>query len=98
MRPLTLDGCVQTELSDGELVVSTPDGVTGIILNAIGGAVLELCDGTRTVDDIVVFLCSQFSGTEPKTVSDDVRALLSRLLEAGIVEDVNSCGLEPSGP
>jgi len=98
MRPATVAECVRTDLSDGEIVVTTPDGVTGVILNAMGAAVLELSDGTRSDGDIVSFLCGQFSGADENAVSADVSALLARLLDAGIIEDVDACGADPSEP
>ena len=55
-KPCRVANLVRGELTDGEVVISVGGGDRALILNAIGDAVLELCDGSRTADDIAEFV------------------------------------------
>jgi pyrroloquinoline quinone biosynthesis protein D len=58
---------------------------TVVVLNGSGEAILERCDGQRTVDDIVAEL-----GARYQTVPDDeVRRFLTRLVARRCVEVVD---------
>lgn len=61
-------------------VLLSPETV--VVLNATGTAVLELCDGKRTVAGIVAELSARYS----QVVDEDVRRFLGRLLERRCVE------------
>ena len=57
-----------------------------VTLNETGSAVWSLCDGTRTVGEIINELASayQVASTE---IADDVNALVDQLVEAGFLPD-----------
>jgi pyrroloquinoline quinone biosynthesis protein D len=57
----------------------------GLVLNASAAAILQLCDGTRTIDDIATTL-STSTNTPRDRVEADVRDLLARLGDKGLVE------------
>ena len=57
-----------------------PEGA--LILNPTAAAVLELCDGKRTVGAIAAQLKTQYRG---ETVEDDVRRLLTRMSARGLL-------------
>lgn len=57
-----------------------PEGV--LALNSTAGVVLKLCDGKRTVCEIVAELEEQYPGAN---VADDVRRLISRISERGLL-------------
>jgi pyrroloquinoline quinone biosynthesis protein D len=57
----------------GRHVLLTPEAIT--VLNGTGAAVLGLCDGRRTVAEIVAELGGRYEGVD----GDDVRAFLDRL-------------------
>jgi len=57
----------------------------GLLLNASAAAIVELCDGTRTVDEIVEALASA-SGAPRDRIAADVAALLASLGDKGLVE------------
>ncbi len=57
----------------GQHVLLTPEAVT--VLNGTGAAVLELCDGQRTVTEIVAELRGRYASVE----DDEVRLFLDRL-------------------
>ncbi len=49
--------------------------------------ILQLCDGTRRVDDIVDLLAGKYAA-ERATIATDVVALLQELADKGLVTDV----------
>lgn len=57
----------------------------GLVLNASAAEIVKLCDGTRSVDDIVAALVAA-SGAPSERVSGDVRALLQSLEDRRLVE------------
>jgi pyrroloquinoline quinone biosynthesis protein D len=57
-----------------------PEGA--LALNATAAAILELCDGTRTIDAIAIELESRYQRT---TVREDVRHLLKRIAARGLL-------------
>lgn len=61
-------------------VLLTPETVT--LLNDTGAAILELCDGDRTVAEIV----AQLRGQYDRVADDEVRAFLADLLAKRRVE------------
>jgi pyrroloquinoline quinone biosynthesis protein D len=62
-----------------------PEGA--VRLNATAAEVLELCDGKRSLDDIVDTLAARYTGTD---VRDDVRGLLDALARKGLVVDASA--------
>lgn len=79
-------------MADDSLLVLRADGTEALLLNVTGGVVWELCDGTRTTDDIAAFVSSTVRAPEPDRVRQDVAALLLRLAQAGLIEDLERCG------
>jgi pyrroloquinoline quinone biosynthesis protein D len=61
-------------------VLLTPETVT--LLNGTGAAILELCDGERTVAEILTELCGRYD----RVADDEVRRFLSGLLAKRCVE------------
>ena len=57
-----------------------PEGV--LVLNQTGAAILGLCDGERTVVEIV----EELRGRYNHVAGDEVRDFLSRLVAKGLVE------------
>ncbi len=94
MRPKRVKDIIARDV-DEETVLITPDASRALVLNAVGGAVLDLCDGTRTVEEIVDFVCKNVAGADAE-VHKDVAALVAQLIEAGVVEDLDPCGPPPS--
>ncbi|HEY6077661.1 MAG TPA: PqqD family protein [Polyangiaceae bacterium] len=71
---------------DGEVVVSVGKQERALILNAMADAVLELCDGSRSVGDIAAFIRETLAVPAGANVEADVAAVLDELERAGIVE------------
>jgi pyrroloquinoline quinone biosynthesis protein D len=65
-----------------EHVLLVPEGV--VRLNPTAAEVLELCDGERSLDDIVVAVSARYEGAD---VGDDVRELIDALAQRGLVVD-----------
>ena len=61
-------------------VLLAPEGV--LVLNQTGAAILGLCDGERTVVEIVEELRGQYN----RVAGDEVRDFLSRLVAKRLVE------------
>jgi pyrroloquinoline quinone biosynthesis protein D len=65
-----------------EHVLLVPEGV--VRLNPTAAAVLELCDGERSVDEIVGALSARYEGPD---LRDDVEGLVDSLTQRGLVVD-----------
>jgi pyrroloquinoline quinone biosynthesis protein D len=65
-----------------EHVLLIPEGV--VRLNATAAEVLELCDGERSLDDIVGALAARYDGAD---LRDDVRGMVDAMAEKGLVVD-----------
>ncbi len=85
--PRRTPGLVLADLPEGEVVAQAAGGATAIILDPVAGAVVELCDGRRTVPEIAAFLCETLPGTDRSQVENDVARLVGELLVAGVLEE-----------
>ncbi len=86
LRPRRREGVVLADLPEGELVAQVAGGATAVILDPVGGAVIELCDGRRTVPEIAKFVCETLPVDDPGRVEADIARLVDELLAAGLVE------------
>ena len=86
VRPRLVPDVIRGELTEGEVVVSVGGGERALILNAIGDAVLELCDGSRTVADIAALLREVLAVPNDVDVARDVSAVDDELMRAGVVQ------------
>jgi pyrroloquinoline quinone biosynthesis protein D len=65
-----------------EHVLLVPEGA--VRLNRTAAEVLELCDGERSLDDIVGALSARYEGAD---LGDDVRGLVDAMTQRGLVVD-----------
>ena len=65
-----------------EHLLLIPEGV--VRLNPTAAEVLELCDGERSLDDIVGALSARYEGAD---LHDDVLELVGALAQKGLVVD-----------
>jgi pyrroloquinoline quinone biosynthesis protein D len=65
-----------------EHLLLVPEGA--VRLNPTAAAVLELCDGERSLEEIVGVLSARYDGAE---IGDDVRGLLEAMGQRGLVID-----------
>ena len=68
-----------------EHVLLVPEGV--VRLNPTAAAVLELCDGARSVEEIVGALSARYEGAD---LGDDVQGLVDGLTQRGLVIDASA--------
>ena len=68
-----------------EHLLLVPEGV--VRLNATAAEVLELCDGERSLDDVVGALSARYAGAD---LGEDVRGLVQAMAEKGLVVDADS--------
>ena len=68
-----------------EHLLLIPEGV--VRLNATAAEVLELCDGERSLDDVVGALSARYAGAD---LGEDVRGLVQAMAEKGLVVDADS--------
>ena len=82
-RPRLVTGArLQYDEVREEHMLLVPEGV--VRLNPTAVAVLELCDGERSVDEIVSTLSARYEGAD---VRDDVQGLVEGLSQRGLVVD-----------
>jgi pyrroloquinoline quinone biosynthesis protein D len=65
-----------------EHLLLVPEGA--VRLNPTAAEVLELCDGERSVEDIIGVLATRYGGAE---LDDDVRGLVDAMSQQGLLVD-----------
>jgi pyrroloquinoline quinone biosynthesis protein D len=68
-----------------EHLLLVPEGA--VRLNPTAAAVLELCDGERSLDEIAGILDARYKGAD---VHDDVRGLVDAMAQRGLLVDAAS--------
>lgn len=69
-------------------VVTVTNPVTGrvFVLNDVGRRIIELCDGSASVSDIIAKLRSEFHGVEATKVGADIDDFLNACADAQLIE------------
>lgn len=57
-----------------------------LMLNDTAPEILKLCDGERTIEEIVDSLAQRFSAVDRKVIEEDVVSFLSRIKARGLLE------------
>jgi hypothetical protein len=70
-----------------ETVVIRQEAAEALVLNEVGGRLLELLDGEATVEHLLERLLEEYE-VSPEDLAQDVEVYLKELLEAGIVIEV----------
>jgi Coenzyme PQQ synthesis protein D (PqqD) len=83
--PKRADSVVAQRASDTVVLLHLESG-RYFSLEGTGDRIWQLCDGHRTVKEMVRALSDEF-GVEPATVRDDMLALLGDLAAEGLVDD-----------
>lgn len=71
---------------ENEYLVYNPKDEKVYILNLVGGRILELCDGKRTIEDIAKKIIEEYADVSYEKCLDDVRKFVEKLAEIGLVE------------
>jgi pyrroloquinoline quinone biosynthesis protein D len=82
-QPCFAPGC-RWGSHDEERVVLFPEGM--IRVQGTGQNILELCDGQRTVQDIVTALSATYNGADAVKIREDVGNFLEALQQKRIVD------------
>ena len=69
----------------GEHVLLVPEGL--VRLNPTAAEVLDLCDGERSLDEIVSALSARYDGFD---LRDDVRGLVDAMTQRGLMIDAGA--------
>jgi coenzyme PQQ biosynthesis protein PqqD len=69
---------VLTQSAEDELVLLDLDAGTYFALNEVGARVWELCDGHRSLDDIIDTIEGEFEAPR-RVIEEDVHALVDQL-------------------
>jgi hypothetical protein len=70
---------------DGELLLYHPAQTTILYCNTSASLIWQLCDGRRTIEEIINLLAAAFE-QEPETVSNEVTATIDLFCNAGAME------------
>ena len=83
-QPKKKDSLIGEELEgmDEVIFVDTETG-SNFSLNTMASAILELCDGKHTADDIARVICETFDG-DMKRISRDTHAILTEFAAYGL--------------
>ena len=88
---LAVDPHIRYRRFEDEGVVVNQTRAEALVLNDVGTRLLELTDGSTTLEDCARRLCEEFEA-DPAEVEADVLRFASELLEAGVAHAVE---LEP---
>ena len=83
-RPTLRPGCRLSPASNPESLLLIPEGA--LRLHGPGRHILELCDGQRTLSEIVDKLCCVFPTAEASRIAAEAIQFLERLEGKGAVE------------
>ncbi len=82
-KTIVLEADYLLEKFDNEITVYHPSLTTSIYLNETGGLIWELCDGKRTVADIIALLEAEYPESREQ-IKAGVIDIISRLLAKNI--------------
>ncbi len=77
--PRLATGCRMSQSADLGPVLLLPESM--LRLTGPGPRIVELCDGTRTLGDVVASLQSEFRGADPEMIQREVLTFLASLNE-----------------
>lgn len=76
---------VRQRTIDTEAVVVRQKAAEVVVLNEVGGRILELLDGQRTLAEVIDVLAGEFE-VERTVLEADAVAFVREVVEAGVVE------------
>ena len=82
--PRLANGCRMSTAEGQEDMLMVPEGA--LRLRGPGCAIVDLCDGQRTLGQIVDELSQRFAPEDPARIDAEVRAFLQRLSDRGAIE------------
>lgn len=88
MRPQRIVGVSSRVLADGESVLLNQEGERALVLNPLATVVWQLADGQHTAEQISAIIAEHFGNVPGERIIQDVAQLLSELIKAGVIQDV----------
>lgn len=82
-QPRAREGILKQRVEDETILFHLEDGQY-YALDEVGGRVWELCDGTRSVADVISVICREFEAPV-ETIEADVLELLGELASEKLV-------------
>jgi pyrroloquinoline quinone biosynthesis protein D len=82
--PRLANGCRMSTAEGQEDMLMIPEGA--LRLRGPGVAIVGLCDGRRTLGEIVDELARRFTDAEPARIEAEVISFLERLRDRGAIE------------
>lgn len=76
---------VESEVVEGEVLLYHPQQTQALYLNASAAVIWGLCDGVRTIDDMVALLEEAFPAAK-EMVAADVRKTIAYLQDGGVID------------
>jgi coenzyme PQQ biosynthesis protein PqqD len=73
-----------SQQASGTLVLLNPGNGEYYALNEVGSRVWELCDGTRSVSEMISAICREYDAPT-ETIEADVLALLAGLVDENLL-------------
>jgi pyrroloquinoline quinone biosynthesis protein D len=83
-RPRLAKGCRLNEQAAGGPVLLMPE--RALRLNATGVRIVQLCDGSRTLEQILQTLAAEFPGAKQQQREADAATFLQRLHEKRAID------------
>jgi hypothetical protein len=83
-KPRRREGAISRSAADATIVLDTRRG-TYFTLDEVGTVVWDLCDGTRTLDEIVAAVTEAYE-VAPDQAEADIRQLLDELAAEELVD------------
>ncbi len=82
-RPKRKEKVLKQETPESVVLLNLDDGQY-YALNEVGGRIWDLCDGSRSILEIVAVLCQEYDAPA-ETIEADVLEILEDLESAGLV-------------
>lgn len=82
-RPRLGIGCRVRKVANGDILL-LPEGI--LRLKGTAGEIIQLCNGERTIADILQAMQALYPSADPKQIEQETESFLNRLLEQRAVD------------
>ena len=83
-HPRLTIGCHVRKLKNGDTILLLPEGI--LQLKGTAGEIIRLCDGERTLADILRAVQARYPLSDPKQIEQEIKSFLNHLLERRAVD------------
>lgn len=84
-RPKTNPKILRRQL-DGEWILFDPEAESIHVINEMANVVWTMCDGSRTIDEMVTEIDERYEVPDTGQVRSDVEGILASFAELGVLE------------